>query len=60
MHTAVHPTVRLDAVTDNPALAVGTGRRQPVNGAFETIEIVFFAGENYLKRFVVLVPAGFT
>jgi hypothetical protein len=47
----------LDAVPDDSAAAAWTGRRQRVNGAFETVEDVCLTAETDFERFVVIVPA---
>src|SRR5215471_10629455 len=49
-----------DAVTDNPATAVITRRRQFVNGAFKAIERVRCTGHRDFKRLVILISANFT
>ena len=49
-----------DAVTDDPATAVITRRRQFVNGAFKAIERVRCTGHRNFKRLVILIPANFT
>lgn len=51
---------RLNAVADNLAAAMLTLRRQRVDGAFETIEIVRDAIIDDFERLVVFVSANFT
>jgi hypothetical protein len=49
----------LDAVPHDSAAATRTGRRQRVNGAFETVEDVRLTSETDFERFVVIVPTHF-
>ena len=56
---AINFATLLDAVTDDPALAVGTNWRQRVDRTLEAIERVMLAGHDYFKRFVVVIFANF-
>jgi hypothetical protein len=53
-------TVRFNAVSDNPAVAVGTNRRQRVDRALEAIEGVMLPAHDYFERLVILIFANFT
>src|SRR5215217_5674353 len=57
VRAAIEGVVRLDAVTEDLAAAVGTDRRQLVNRAFEAVEGVRDAGRHDLERHVVVVAA---
>src|SRR5438874_2484951 len=57
---AVDRSVRLDAVPDDPAVAVIAGRREGVDRALEGVERVRLAVADDLERLVVLVPAYLT
>ena len=48
-----------NTVTDDPAVAVGTNRRERVDCALEAIEGVMLAGNDYLKRLVIFIFANF-
>ena len=50
----------LNAVTDDPALAVRANRRQRVDRALEAIEGVVLAGNNHLKGLVIFIFTNFT
>jgi hypothetical protein len=58
--TAEELAARLGAVTNNFAAAMVTFRSQRVDGAFEAIEIMGNSIHDYLKRFIVFIPANFT
>jgi hypothetical protein len=47
--TAIKDAFGFDAVPDDPASAVVAGRRQHVDGAFETVECMGAAGSDHLK-----------
>lgn len=57
MGTAEEASVRLHTVADDPAAAVLTDRRHPVNRALETVEDVDRALRVDLERHVVVVSA---
>ena len=59
MLAAEESTLPLEAVADNTDAAVRAGRRQRMDRAFEAVVGVSLAAQNYLKRLVVIVPAGF-
>ena len=59
MSAAIHLSVGLDAVSDDPALAVRTPRREQVNRALETVEGMGLAAARDLKRLVIVVAADF-
>jgi hypothetical protein len=52
-------SVRFDAVSDYPAVAVRANRRQRVDRALEAIEGVVLAGNDHFKRLVIVIPANF-
>jgi len=58
MDAAINLVTSFDAVTDYLAIAVGTGRRQHVNRAFEAVKGLPLSGRDNLKRLVVIVPAN--
>jgi hypothetical protein len=49
----------LDPVPDDPAMAVRANRRECVDRAFEAIKSVALAGNDYLKRLVIVIFANF-
>jgi hypothetical protein len=51
---------RFHAVTNNAAAAMGTGGRQGMDGALETIEYMRLTAHPYLKTLIVHVAAHFT
>jgi hypothetical protein len=51
-------SVRFDAVSDYPAVAMGANRRQRVDRALEAIEGVMFAANDYFKRLVIFILAN--
>lgn len=53
------PAGSFDPVPNYSARTVITGRREPLNRTFETIERVPRPVENDLKSLVVLIPAHF-
>jgi hypothetical protein len=59
MDTAVHVTIRLDAVADDATAAVCARRGERLDGTFKAIECVRFASRRDLKGLIVLVAAGF-
>ena len=59
MYTTEDLAVRFDAVADDPAIAVGTNRRQRVDCTLETIEGVRLAAHDDFKRLVLFVLANF-
>jgi len=54
---AEEPALDFSTVSDDPAPAMRTGRRQSVNGTLEAIEGVVLSAEPYLKSLVVVVAA---
>src|SRR5262245_41440457 len=50
--------IRLDAVTDHPAIAVGTARGHGLDGAFEAVEGHRPASLRHLQGLVVIVTAN--
>jgi hypothetical protein len=48
-----------NAVSDNPAAAMRTFRREQMDCAFEAVEHVSLALNRHLKRFIVIVSADF-
>jgi hypothetical protein len=52
--------VRLDAVADDPAIAMRADRRQCMDRALEAVESVTLPGDHYFERLVVIVFANFT
>jgi hypothetical protein len=53
-------SVRLNAVTDDPAIAVHADRRQRVDRAFEAVERVTLPANDYFEGLVVFVFTNFT
>jgi hypothetical protein len=49
----------LDAMSDDPAMAVRTNRRERVDRAFEAIKGVLLASDDHLKRLVIVIFANF-
>ena len=60
VRATVERAVRLDAVTDDLAVAVLTAGCQLVNGALETVECVGLSVAHDFKRAVVLVSTYVT
>jgi hypothetical protein len=56
---AIHLLICLDAVSDHCAPAVGAPRCELVNGALEAVKRVPLAGNDNVKRLVIVVPACF-
>jgi hypothetical protein len=52
-------SVRFNAVPDNPAVAVGTNRRQRVDRALEAIEGVTLPANDNFERLVIFIFANF-
>src|SRR4051812_29839184 len=59
VRAAVEGAVRLDAVADDLAAAVGADGRELVDRALEAVEGVRLARRHDLKRHVVFVPTHF-
>jgi hypothetical protein len=55
----IEDVLRLDAVADDLAAAMGALGGELVNGALETVEDMCLSCCNYLERQVVVVPANF-
>src|SRR5437016_7033546 len=51
--------IGFDAMTDDPAPAVSTHRRQFMDGAFETVEYMGISCRDYFKRKIIIVSADF-
>ena len=60
MGTAIDAIVRLDAVTDDAAIAMLANGGERMNGAFETVELARHAVHDDGEGIVVIVSAGFT
>lgn len=56
---AVEIFLRLDAVPDYPATAIGADRRELMNCAFETIENVPLARRDDFKSQIIIIAANF-
>ena len=56
MGTAIERAVRLDAVSDDLAVAMVANRRQLLHGTLEAVERVRHAGSDHLERKMVVVP----
>ena len=54
------PAIRLDAVADDPALAMNACWRESVDGAFEAVKNMCCSSGSHLERLVVVVPTHFT
>jgi hypothetical protein len=60
MIAAEHCPAFLQAMPDDSNTAVGAGRRKLVDGTFEAVKRVGFIRNDYLKSFIVVVPASIT
>jgi hypothetical protein len=60
MRATKHLPIRFKSVANNAAAAAMAARRQRFDRAFKRIELVGFTAHRHLKRFVVVVSAGFT
>ncbi len=60
MSAAVHRATCFDSVANDAAAAMFAFRRQRVDRAFETIEVMRNPVDEELERFVVFVSADFT
>ena len=58
MDTAEDLAALLNTVADDPTMAVEANRRERVDRAFEAIKSVALAGNDYLKRLVIVVFAN--
>ena len=54
------PAIRLDAVADDPALAMNACWRESVDGAFEAVKNMCCSSGSHLERLVVVVPTHFS
>ena len=54
-----HLSIRFNAVSDDPAIAMRANRRQRVNRAFEAVERVVLPANDYFKRLVIFIFANF-
>jgi len=52
-------SIGFHAVPDDPALAVGTDRRQRMDRTLEAIERVMLPANNHLERSVIFILANF-
>ena len=59
MDTAEDFAALLDAVPDDPTMAVRAYRRERVNRALKAIKGVLLASDDHLERLVILVFANF-
>src|SRR5205814_1896217 len=59
MNAAENLSIRFNAVSDDPAVAVGANRRQCMDRALEAIEGVMLPANDHFKRFVVFIFANF-
>jgi hypothetical protein len=59
MNAAEYLAALFHAVTDDPAIAMLTGRRERVDRTFETIEDMLLSARRDLESLVVIVPANF-
>jgi hypothetical protein len=53
-------SVRFDAVSDDPAVAMRANRCQRVDRALEAVEGVVLPTDDYFERLVILIFANFT
>lgn len=60
MRAAIDRSTGFDAVTDDLASAMGTGRRHCVDRAFEAVEGHCATAEAHLDRLVLVVAADLT
>lgn len=60
MRATEEPSADLDAMPNDPALAMFTDRRQGLNRAFKTVKGVAHAGRYQFEGFVVFIAANFT
>jgi len=58
MRTAIHRAARFDPVSDDLAIAVGTGRRHRMDSALEAVEGHGSPGLGYLEGLVVFVATN--
>src|SRR4051812_8181109 len=58
IHAAENPAFTLHSMPDDPAVAVVASRRQPVDGALETVKRVRLAPARHGEGLVVIVAAG--
>jgi hypothetical protein len=52
-------SIGFDAMSDDPAVAVRANRCQRMDRAFEAIEGVMLAGNDYFKRLVIFIFTNF-
>jgi hypothetical protein len=52
-------SIGFHAMADHPALAVRANRRERVDCALKAVEGVMLAGNDYLKRLVIIIFANF-
>jgi hypothetical protein len=60
VYAAIHHLLCFNAVPNNSATTMLTGRGQAVDGAFETIKCMPHIFYNHLKGFVIFISTGFT
>jgi hypothetical protein len=60
MGATIKHSIRLHAMPDDPAPAMGAGGCERVNRAFETVEDMGFAAHAYFKCLVIPVAAYLT
>lgn len=52
-------SIRFNAVSDNPAIAMRANWRERVDRAFEAVKRVVLPANDYFKRFVIFIFANF-
>ncbi len=52
-------SIRFNAVSDDPAIAMRANRRERVDRAFEAVERVVLPANDYFKRLVIFIFANF-
>jgi len=60
VRAAIEDAICFHAVTNDPAATMGAGRRERMDGTFETVEDMRFPLDVDLKTFIVYVAAYFT
>jgi hypothetical protein len=60
VHATEDLSVRFNAVSEDPAVAVRANRRERVDRAFKAVEGVMLPANDYFERLVILIFADFT
>jgi hypothetical protein len=60
MRTAINDVVLLDAMSDDPAVAMGTYGSKFVDRTFEAVERVGFVGNSHFESLIIVIPALIT